>query len=266
MDRVSGVHPGLARVSGASGRGFAGVQRAARRAGTYTSQRGEHHAAKGRAGKSESWAACGRLHLPSILCHASTGRSAESPGEAVRKHVLAIPCVTQNFGADENTRVASCAQDRPKLRKGRCLRWADEEELPERVKKPTTPRDNRAFTDRPSKNVQQPSTALSTPSAYGTPALGASLSVGWATAGDGTSRSEEYRPAPQPSYQASSADNGVNYGVSSHRSTSEADISRRATRDRAVNTLTKAHHHRLSRPWGTLPALACLSAPCAPPQ
>ena len=111
------------------------------------------------------------------------------------------------------------------------MRWADEDELPERLKKPTTPRDNRAFTDRPSKMVQQPSTVLSTPSA----------------------------PAPQP-YQASSADNCVIYGVSSHLSTSEADISRRATRDRAVHTLTRAHHHRLSRPWGTLPVSACVYA------
>ena len=40
------------------------------------------------------------------------------------------------------------AQDQPKRRQGRCLRWADEEGQPDRARKPTTPRDPRAFADR----------------------------------------------------------------------------------------------------------------------
>jgi len=42
------------------------------------------------------------------------------------------------------------------MRHGRCLRWADEVELPDRAKKPTTPRDPRAFADRHRSNRDQP--------------------------------------------------------------------------------------------------------------
>ena len=42
------------------------------------------------------------------------------------------------------------------MRHGRCLRWADEVELPDRAKKPTTPRDPRAFADTHRSNCDQP--------------------------------------------------------------------------------------------------------------
>ena len=169
-------------------------------------------------------------------------------------------CADAGFVADEDTRDPLSAQDHPKLRRGRFLRWADEDELPERAKKPTTPRDPRAFADRPSQSINQPSTAPNVPSTYGTPAPGGSLSAGVARAGSGASSSGEGR---RPSYQASSADNMLSHGASGHSNTSDADMARRASRDSALVALSRAHHHRLRLPWGTHLAPACASAPVA---
>ena len=178
------------------------------------------------------------------------------------------------------------------MRKGRCLRWADEDELPDRVKKPTTPRDPRAFADRI--HQQDPLTPNLTPSfpnsynlsqqrqdsvnnSYAAPRHMSSMGVadtsnhGGGGGGGGS--------VSQPSYLATPLSNSVNktsrsteHGGKDHANDhSKDETSKRSApggdaagvshaggigggaamqKDRYVDPYTRAHHHRLNRPWG----------------
>jgi len=59
-------------------------------------------------------------------------------------------------------------QDRPKNKRGRQITWADERQRPDHAKKPTTPRDPRAFADRVSSydHQEEPKTPILRVSAH----------------------------------------------------------------------------------------------------
>ena len=162
-------------------------------------------------------------------------------------------------------------QDRPKMRRGRCLRWADEDDLPDRAKKPTTPRDPRAFADRRNPNdisnsvltnasgyevpaqEQQKTTAQFNMTTYPTPHMSA---VGVRKESDLRS---EGSSAQQPDYRAgidtsgaTGAYGGIAYEMGTHASAQPSDIARSSSHNLAplIELHSRSHYHRLSRSWG----------------
>lgn len=169
------------------------------------------------------------------------------------------------------------------MRRGRCLRWADEEELPDRVKKPTTPRDPRAFpdwtgdarreTDTSTGNLESPAraqipdrsapynfTALnglerySAPNAADRPEGGAFREHDPQAEVNGLSPQTVYR-ATTPDASAGTQSNGKGGYYAGKRSTatvSSGDDPHIVSRDADLDPCFGVHHHHhLCSPWGT---------------